>query len=63
MRKLLPFLLLCFEQGKTSNVTKLHKGMYANLRLVYGLPSQLACSVERQVAATRHRTVDQAVKK
>lgn len=41
-----------FEQGKTSNVSKLHKGMYAELRLRYHLPSQLACSVERQVAAT-----------
>src|SRR5215467_14442966 len=41
-----------FEQGKTSNVTRLHKGMYAELRARYHLPSQLACSVERQVAAT-----------
>src|SRR5215469_16967808 len=41
-----------FEQGKTSNVTKLHKGFYAELRARNGLPSQLACSVERQVAAT-----------
>jgi putative transposase len=41
-----------FEQGKTSNVTRLHKGIYTQLRLRYGLPSQLACSVERQVAAT-----------
>ncbi len=41
-----------FEQGKTSNVTRLHKGMYAQLRTRYHLPSQLACSVERQVAAT-----------
>jgi putative transposase len=41
-----------FEQGKTSNVTRLHKGMYAELRPRYRLPSQLACSVERQVAAT-----------
>ena len=41
-----------FEQGKTSSVTKLHKGMYAELRLRYHLPSQLACSVERQVSAT-----------
>src|SRR5260221_452404 len=41
-----------FEQGKTSSVTRLHKGMYAALRVHYGLPSQLACSVERQVAAT-----------
>ncbi len=41
-----------FEQRKTSNVTRLHKGMYAELRMSYHLPSQLACSVERQVAAT-----------
>src|SRR5215470_6113227 len=41
-----------FEQGKTSKVTRLHKGMYAELRAHYHLPSQLACSVERQVAAT-----------
>ena len=41
-----------FAQGKTSNVTRLHKGMYAELRMRYHLPSQLACSVERQVAAT-----------
>ncbi len=41
-----------FEHGKTSTVTRLHKGMYAELRARYGLPSQLACSVERQVAAT-----------
>ncbi len=41
-----------FSQGKTSNVTKLHKGMYAELRTRYRLPSQLACSAQRQVAAT-----------
>jgi len=41
-----------FEQGKTSNVMKLHKGMYTELRARYRLPSQLACSVERQVAGT-----------
>ena len=41
-----------FEQGKTSNFTRLHKGMYTELRARYHLPSQLACSVERQVAAT-----------
>src|SRR5581483_2847944 len=40
------------SQGKTSNVTRLHKGMYTELRTHYHLPSQLACSVERQVAAT-----------
>ena len=41
-----------FEQDKTSNVTRLHKGMYVELRTRYHLPSQLACSAERQVAAT-----------
>ena len=41
-----------FEQGKISNVVRLHKGMYAELRSRYHLPSQLACSVERQVSAT-----------
>src|SRR2546430_15674012 len=41
-----------FAQCKTSSVTKLHKGMYDELRVRYHLPSQLACSVERQVAAT-----------
>src|ERR1051326_6952507 len=41
-----------FAHGKTSSVTKLHKGMYAELRVRYQLPSQLACSVERQVWAT-----------
>jgi putative transposase len=30
-----------FEQGKISNVTRLHKGMYAELRARYHLPSQL----------------------
>ena len=37
-----------FEQDKTSNIMRLHKGMYVELRTRYGLPSQLACSVERQ---------------
>ena len=41
-----------FEHGKTSSTLTLHKGMYAELRTRYHLPSQLACSVERQVAAT-----------
>ena len=50
-----------FQHGKTSRNTTLHKGMYAELRTRYHLPSQLACSVERQVTATRHRTVDQAL--
>ncbi len=38
--------------GKTSSNLALHRGMYVQLRARYGLPSQLACSVERRVAAT-----------
>ncbi len=41
-----------FAHGKTSNTVVLHRGVYAELRARYHLPSQLACSVERQVAAT-----------
>lgn len=41
-----------FEQGKTSNVIRLHKGMYTLVRTRYHLPSQLACEVVRQVSAT-----------
>src|SRR5215469_8412677 len=41
-----------FEHGKTRSNIALHRGMYAELRVRYHLPSQLACSVERQVAAT-----------
>lgn len=36
-----------FEHGKLSNVQKLHKGTYEMLRMQFKLPSQLACSVER----------------
>jgi hypothetical protein len=41
-----------YAHGKTSSNQCLHQGMYAQLRTRYHLPSQLACSVERQVAAT-----------
>src|SRR5215469_6096645 len=41
-----------FAHGKTSSVTKVHKGMDLTLRARFGLPSQLACGVERQVSAT-----------
>lgn len=41
-----------FEHSKTSRVTTLHRGMYTELRTRYHLPSQLTCSVERQVAST-----------
>jgi putative transposase len=41
-----------YEHGKTSSNQKLHQGMYTALRRDYHLPSQLACSLERQVAAS-----------
>jgi putative transposase len=41
-----------FAHDKTSNRKALHKGMYREVRARYQLPSQLACSVMRQVAAT-----------
>jgi putative transposase len=41
-----------FAHGKTSSNIALHRAMYDELRARYHLPSQLACSVERQVAAT-----------
>ena len=41
-----------FAHGKTNSNIALHRAMYAELRARYHLPSQLACSVERQVAAT-----------
>ncbi len=43
-----------FEQGKTSSNITLHRGRYAELRARYHLPSQLACSVERQAASTTY---------
>src|SRR6266568_3422368 len=41
-----------YAQGKTSNVMKLHKSCYDESRARFHLPSQMACSAERQVAAT-----------
>jgi putative transposase len=41
-----------FEQGKLSNKVKLQEGTYAELRARFHLPSQMACSVPRQVGAT-----------
>jgi len=41
-----------FKHGKTSSAEKLQKGMYAELRMRYKLPSQMACNVPRQVGAT-----------
>jgi len=41
-----------FEHGKTSSADKLQKGMYAELRMRYKLPAQMACNGPRQVGAT-----------
>jgi predicted transposase len=41
-----------FTCGKISNVQKLHKGTYRDVRSLFGLPSQMACSVMRQVSAS-----------
>jgi putative transposase len=41
-----------FEHGKTSSNDRLQQGTYHEIRVMYGLPSQMACNVPRQVAAT-----------
>jgi len=41
-----------FAHGKMSNKVGLQDGTYADLRQQFGLPSQMACSVPRQVGAT-----------
>src|SRR5437763_6713298 len=41
-----------FENGKMSNKVKLQDGTYDEIRARFHLPSQMACSVPRQVGAT-----------
>jgi hypothetical protein len=41
-----------YQHGKTSNSRKMHKALYESLRAELGLPSQLTCSLFRQVGAT-----------
>ena len=41
-----------FEHGKMSNRVALQDGTYDDIRARYHLPSQMACSVPRQVGAT-----------
>lgn len=41
-----------FEHGKMSNAIALHKGTYDDLRSRFRLPSQMACSISRQVGST-----------
>src|SRR5438874_10040936 len=41
-----------FEHGKISNKVALQEATYDELRTRFGLPSQMACSVPRQVGTT-----------
>jgi hypothetical protein len=41
-----------FAHRKTNSVKRLQKATYADLRSQFGLPSQMACNVPRQVGAT-----------
>jgi putative transposase len=41
-----------FAHGKTSNAQRLHQELYNDLRIRFGLLSQMACSAIRQVGAT-----------
>ncbi|WP_272976369.1 RNA-guided endonuclease InsQ/TnpB family protein [Deinococcus geothermalis] len=41
-----------FEMNKTSSAPKLHQAVYETLRERFGLGAQMACTVEKQVAAT-----------
>jgi putative transposase len=41
-----------YDHGKMSNKVKLQDGTYDDIRLKFHLPSQMACSVPRQVGAT-----------
>src|SRR5215467_15722059 len=41
-----------FAHGKLSNRERLQKGTYDDIRLLYKLPSQMACNVPRQVAGS-----------
>src|SRR5438874_4489036 len=41
-----------FEHGKLSNAGRLQQGTYRDIRALFHLPSQMACNVPRQVAAT-----------
>lgn len=41
-----------FEHGKTSKTDRLQKGTYRDIRILFRLPSQMACNVPRQIATT-----------
>ena len=48
-----------FAHGKTSSGKRLQKATYADLRRQFGLPSQMACNVPRQVGSHLQGAVDQ----
>src|ERR1051326_624967 len=50
-----------FGHGKMSNKVKLQEGTYDEIRACFHLPSQMACSVPRQVGAT-YKTLWKKVK-
>src|SRR5713226_4423228 len=41
-----------FEHGKLSSADRLQKGTYHEIRVLFALPSQMACNIPRQVAAS-----------
>jgi putative transposase len=41
-----------FVHGKLSNAERIQQGTYYDIRVLYQLPSQMACNVPRQIAAT-----------
>lgn len=41
-----------YEHGKISNTRKLQSDCYDEIRIVHGLPAQMACNVPRQVGVT-----------
>jgi predicted transposase len=41
-----------FAHGKMSNTARLQEGTYEDIRVLYALPAQMACSIPRQVGAT-----------
>ena len=49
-----------FAHGKTSNGKRLQKATYADLRRQFGLPSQMACNVPRQVGSHLSGALDQS---
>jgi putative transposase len=51
-----------FTHGKTSNGKRLQKATYLDVRSQFGLPSQMACNVPRQVGSTYQALWTKAIK-